>query len=226
MLAGVEQVDDLGGLGELGGGDVPDPGGAVAEDGELADVVRAAADALGLHQVPERGGGLEGGDVAGGGPVADRVPRLSSSSWVKKTASLTSRVRARPSSPLPSRPAVSRRSWGRRCRRWRRRACPAAGTAAAGPASGRRSARRGPGRRPRRRRRWPRPPARRAWRSAGPRPGPPAGRAASANGTAAAARSVIAARPGDMDAPRRRARRRGARGRARTARSDTRPASG
>jgi hypothetical protein len=31
------------------------------------------------------------------------------------------------------------RSWSRRCRRSRRRACPAAGTAAAGPASGRRS---------------------------------------------------------------------------------------
>jgi len=29
-------------------------------------------------------------------------------SWVKKTASLTSRVRARPSSPLPGRPAASR----------------------------------------------------------------------------------------------------------------------
>ena len=73
MLAGVEQVHDLGGLGELGGGDAPDPGGAVAEDGELADVVRAAADPLGLHQVRERGGGLEGGDDAGGCPVADRV---------------------------------------------------------------------------------------------------------------------------------------------------------
>ena len=34
-------------------------------------------------------------------------PSLSSLSWVKKTASLTSRVRARPSSPLPSLPAVS-----------------------------------------------------------------------------------------------------------------------
>jgi hypothetical protein len=34
-------------------------------------------------------------------------PSLSSLFRVKKTASLTSRVRARPSSPLPSRPAVS-----------------------------------------------------------------------------------------------------------------------
>jgi len=68
----VEQVDDLGGLGELAGGDVPDPGGPVAQDRELADVVRAAADALGLHKVRERGGGLEGGDDAGGFPVPDR----------------------------------------------------------------------------------------------------------------------------------------------------------
>jgi hypothetical protein len=45
VLAGVEQVHDLGGLGELAGGDAPDPGRAVAEDGDLADVVRAAADA-------------------------------------------------------------------------------------------------------------------------------------------------------------------------------------
>src|SRR5450631_2934352 len=43
VLAGVVEVHDLGGR-ELGGGDVP--GGAVAEDGELADV--AAADAVQL----------------------------------------------------------------------------------------------------------------------------------------------------------------------------------
>jgi hypothetical protein len=70
----VVDVDDAGGLGERGGGEVPDPGGSVAEDGQLADVVRAAADALGLHQALEPGGGLEGGDVAGRGPVPDRVP--------------------------------------------------------------------------------------------------------------------------------------------------------
>ena len=46
MLAGMEQVDDLGGLGELAAGDVPDPGGAVAENRELADVARAAAGAF------------------------------------------------------------------------------------------------------------------------------------------------------------------------------------
>ena len=53
MLAGVVEVDDLGGLGELGGGDAPDPCGAVADDGELADVVRAAADALGPDETGE-----------------------------------------------------------------------------------------------------------------------------------------------------------------------------
>jgi hypothetical protein len=56
VLAGVVEVDDLGGFGELAAGDVPDPGGTVAEDGELADVIGAA-----------------GGDVAGGVPVPDRV---------------------------------------------------------------------------------------------------------------------------------------------------------
>ena len=49
VLASVVEIDDLGGGGELAASDVPDPGGAVAEDGELADVVRAAADALSLH---------------------------------------------------------------------------------------------------------------------------------------------------------------------------------
>jgi hypothetical protein len=32
VLAGMPDIDDLGGLGELAGGDVPDPGGAVADD--------------------------------------------------------------------------------------------------------------------------------------------------------------------------------------------------
>ena len=71
VLAGMPDTGDLGGLGELAGGDVPDPGGAVADDGELADVVRAAADALGLHEIRECGGGLEGGQVAGRLRVAD-----------------------------------------------------------------------------------------------------------------------------------------------------------
>src|SRR5258708_11668993 len=74
VLAGVVEVDDLSGLGELAGGDVPDPGSPVPEDGELADVVRAAADALGLHEVPERGGGLERRDHSGRVPGPDPVP--------------------------------------------------------------------------------------------------------------------------------------------------------
>ena len=63
VLAGVVEVDDLGG-GEFRGGDAPDPGGAIAEDGELADVI-GAPDPFRFHQVPERGGGLEGRDDAG-----------------------------------------------------------------------------------------------------------------------------------------------------------------
>jgi len=78
------------------------------EDGELADVVRSPADGLGLHQVPECRGGLERRDDAGRCPVPDRVAIVIDFVLVKKTASLTSRVRARPSSPLPWRPAVSR----------------------------------------------------------------------------------------------------------------------
>ena len=55
VLAGVPDVHDLGGHGELAASDAPDQGRAVAEDGELADVAAAAADALGLHQVGEHG---------------------------------------------------------------------------------------------------------------------------------------------------------------------------
>src|SRR3984893_10448356 len=67
VLAGVEQVHDLGGFGELAAGDVP--GRAVAEDRELADMTGAAEDAFGFHQGREHGRELEGGDVAGGVPV-------------------------------------------------------------------------------------------------------------------------------------------------------------
>ncbi len=73
VLAGVEQVDDLGGLGEMAGGEVPDPRRAVAQDGELADVPGAAAVGLGGHQDPELRRGGEGGQVGGGTRVADRV---------------------------------------------------------------------------------------------------------------------------------------------------------
>jgi hypothetical protein len=59
VLAGVVEVDDLGSLGELAGRDSPDPRGAVADDGQLADVAGAAADALGPDELLELGGGLE-----------------------------------------------------------------------------------------------------------------------------------------------------------------------
>jgi hypothetical protein len=39
VLAGVVEIHDLGRCGKLGGGDVPDPGCAVAQDGELADML-------------------------------------------------------------------------------------------------------------------------------------------------------------------------------------------
>ena len=76
VLAGVVEVHDLGGPGELRGGDVPDPGGAVAQDGELPDVAGAAADPLGLHEAGEHVRGLERGHVAGGIPVTDGVAVL------------------------------------------------------------------------------------------------------------------------------------------------------
>ena len=57
MLAGVIEVDDLGGLGEVLAGQVPDPVRAVAQDGELADVPGAAAAGLGGHQLPNPAAG-------------------------------------------------------------------------------------------------------------------------------------------------------------------------
>jgi hypothetical protein len=69
----MEQAGDLGGLGELATGDVPDPGDAVAQNRELADVTGAEASAFCFHEVREDAGGLEGGDVAAGIPVPDRV---------------------------------------------------------------------------------------------------------------------------------------------------------
>lgn len=50
--------------------------GAVGADGELADMIGAAADALCSHHVAEHGRGLEGGDVTAGVPVPHRVAVL------------------------------------------------------------------------------------------------------------------------------------------------------
>ena len=202
VLAGVVEVHDLGGLGELGGGDVPDPGGAVADDGELADVVRAAADALGLHEVRERGGGLEGGDVAGGVPVPDRVPVLVQLVLGEEDGQLDLAGAGAAVLALPVPPggllrghrdagAVDDgvelvRQRGRRQRHQlaggdqRGRASREAAAGAAPLASAARSTRLTVSRTP-------------ARSSSSP--------AARANGTAAAARSFIAARPGDIDLP-------------------------
>ena len=73
VLAGVVEVDDLGGGGEQLLGEVPDPDRPVAEHDELADVLGAAAAGLGVHQQAEPGGGVEGGQVGGRAGVADRV---------------------------------------------------------------------------------------------------------------------------------------------------------
>ena len=48
VLAGVVYVHDLGGVGVELPGHGPDPGGAVAEGGDLAEVLAAAAQVLGL----------------------------------------------------------------------------------------------------------------------------------------------------------------------------------
>ena len=101
-------------------------------DGELADVPGAAPGCPRPRRDRRTRARAQGGHVAGGVPVPHGVEPLASSwSWVKKTASLTSRVRARPSSPLSASPAFPSRSRARRCRRSQRTACPAAATAAA-----------------------------------------------------------------------------------------------
>ena len=76
VFAGVVEVHDRGGLGQDRGGQVPDPGCAVAEHDELADVVGAAAAGFGVHQGGELGGGGEAGQVAGGVRVAHRPALL------------------------------------------------------------------------------------------------------------------------------------------------------
>ena len=74
MLAGVEQVDDLGAR-ELRGGDVPDPGGAVADDGELADVIAPRRMPSASARFPNVAAGSKVAMTLVG-PVADRVAVL------------------------------------------------------------------------------------------------------------------------------------------------------
>lgn len=74
MFTGVVEVHDGGGFGQDRGGQVPDPGRAVTEDDELADVIGAAAAGLGRYQGGELGGGGEAAHIAGGVRVAHRSP--------------------------------------------------------------------------------------------------------------------------------------------------------
>jgi hypothetical protein len=107
VLAGVVEVDDLGGLGEACGGQGPDPFRAVADDGELADVPRAAADGLGGDERAELLGGLEAGQVAGGTFVLDRAAVRVTAALGEQAGELDlAGVRAAVGS-LPGRPAVS-----------------------------------------------------------------------------------------------------------------------
>ena len=76
VFAGVVDVDDRGGFGHDRGGQLPDPGRAVAEHDELADVVGAAAAGFGVHQGGELLGGGEAAQVAGGVGVAHRPALL------------------------------------------------------------------------------------------------------------------------------------------------------
>ena len=128
VLAGVVQIDDLGGFGEVLAGQVPDPVRAVAQDGQLADVAGAAAAGLGGHQGPEPGGGREGGQVGGGVRVADRVtvlidPGLGEHAGQFHLAGAGLAVFALAGAAL----GLGASSSARRSRRWRYTACPAAG---------------------------------------------------------------------------------------------------
>ena len=73
VLAGMVDVDDVGGvrIERLGHG--PDPGGAVADRDDLPEVLAAAAQVLGLHQAGEGVLAVEGGHVARGAGVRHRV---------------------------------------------------------------------------------------------------------------------------------------------------------
>ena len=72
VLAGVVDVGDVGGVGVKGPGHGPDPRGAVAEGDDLAEVLAAAAQVLGFHQLGEGVLAGEGGHVGGGAGVHHR----------------------------------------------------------------------------------------------------------------------------------------------------------
>ena len=73
VLFGVVDVDDLEGV---GGGPVPDPGGAVAEDDALGDLIEAAASGFTEHAAGKGGGrgvGVAAGDAFDSGIAGDRI---------------------------------------------------------------------------------------------------------------------------------------------------------
>jgi len=72
VLAGVADARDAGGAGVKRFGHAPDPGGAVAEDGDLAEVLAAAACVLGLRQAGEGVLAVEGGHAGGRARVHHR----------------------------------------------------------------------------------------------------------------------------------------------------------
>ena len=76
VLAGVVEVGDVGGVGVELPGHGPDPGGAVADGDDLAEVLAAAAQVLGFHQAGQGVLAVEGGHVAGGARVHHRVAAL------------------------------------------------------------------------------------------------------------------------------------------------------
>lgn len=61
-------------MGEAGGGQVPDPAGAVGEHDQLPDVLAAALAGVRGEQAGVVIDKLQGGDVAGRGGIADWVP--------------------------------------------------------------------------------------------------------------------------------------------------------
>ena len=71
MLAHMELVDPLPGLGELVSGEIPDPGGAVSEDQGRLGLEEPALERLRVQLPPEVGEPRAGGDIA---PVGDDRP--------------------------------------------------------------------------------------------------------------------------------------------------------
>jgi hypothetical protein len=70
VLAGVIDVDDEDGEGEVFGGDGLVVGGAVDEDHDQTGLAHAAPNGFAEDAIAEIGAGFDGGDIGGGGGVA------------------------------------------------------------------------------------------------------------------------------------------------------------